>query len=92
MSRGKWYFTYIYRDTFGGGLAGTTEHEEIPLNAITEDEAIIEAKVMLDKKVVAAKAYWEKQRKEWVNPPATPFEDGPINPYVVYKIPLQCPD
>ena len=89
MNRGKWYFAYTYRDTFGGGLAGTTEHDEIPLKATTEDEAITEAKGIWEKKVALARAYWEKRKKKWTTPPASPFEDGPHTPRVIYKISLQ---
>jgi len=89
MHRGKWYFVYTYRDTFGGGLAGTIEHEEIPLKATNENAAIAEAKPMWDKKVVEAKANWEMQKKMWAHPPASPFADGPTHPRVIYKISLQ---
>jgi len=89
MNRGKWYFVYTYRDMFGGGLAGTTEHEEVSLKATTEDEAIVEAKAKWDKKVAEANARWAIKKKTWVHPPASPFEDGPTNPRVIYKILLQ---
>ena len=88
MNRGKWYFVYTYIDTFGGGLAGTTEHEEILLEATTEDEAIAEAKAIWEKKVVEELACWEEQKREWADPPESPFEDGPHTPRVIYKIPL----
>ena len=90
MTSGKWYFVYTFRDTFGGGLAGTIEHEEISLKATTEDEAIAEAKTIWEKKTAEVRAHYEKQKKEWVNPPVGPFEDGPHTPRVIYKISLQC--
>lgn len=89
MNRGKWYFVYTYLDTFGGGLAGTIEHQEISLKATTEDAAVSEAKEIWEKKTAEALAYWEKQKKEWAVPPAGPFEDGPHTPRVIYKILLQ---
>ena len=89
MNRGKWYFVYTYRDTFGGGLAGTIEHEEIPLKATTEDGAIAEAKTIWEKKTAEARTYWEKQKKERTPTPASPLEDGPHTPRVIYKISLQ---
>lgn len=89
MKRGKWYFVYTYTDMFGGGLAGTTEHEEVPLQATTEDAAVAEAKIMWDEKVAEAKANWEVQKKKWAHPNPSPFTDGPIDPRVIYKIPLQ---
>ncbi|MEK7465610.1 MAG: hypothetical protein AAB631_02430 [Patescibacteria group bacterium] len=89
MNHGKWYLVYSWNDTFGGGLGGTWEDKEIPLKAITEDEAIAEAKSKWEEKVVEAKANWEVQRKTWVHPPASPFTDGPTNPRVIYKISLQ---
>jgi hypothetical protein len=88
MKRGKWFFVYTYVDTFGGGLAGTTEHEEIPLNATTEDEANEEAKAIWAKKQEEAIAFWEKQKATWAHPPKTAFDDGPSNPRVIYKIQL----
>ena len=89
MNRGRWYFVYTYRVTFGGSLAGTIEHEEIPLQATTEDEALAEAKKIWGNKIAEARVYWEKQKKEWATPPASPFEDGPYTPRVIYKILLQ---
>ena len=89
MNRGKWYFVYTYLDTFGGGFAGKTEHEEIPLKAATEDGAIAEAKEIWEKKIAEARTYWEQQKKKWTRPPASPFEDGPHTPRVIYKISLQ---
>lgn len=89
MNRGKWYLVYTYLDTFGSGLAGTTEHEEIPLKATLEDEAIAEAKMIWEKKIAKARVDWKEQTKEWVSPPASPFEDGLHTPRVIYKIPLQ---
>ena len=86
MKRGKWYLAYTYRDTFGGGLGGTIEHEETPLEATTEEAATSEAESIWEKKVVEAIAYWEIQKKTWVSPPASPFEDGPWDPCIVYKI------
>lgn len=89
MDRGKWYLTYIYRNTFGGGLAGTIEHWEVPLRAINEDEAIAEARMVWDKEIERAKAVF-KERRAWSHPPKDPFDDGPWNPYVIYKIPLDA--
>jgi hypothetical protein len=89
MSRGKWYFVYTYTDTEGGGLAGTTEYEEIPLKAATEDEAIAEAKQKWDEKVAEARSIWEEKKRTWVSPPDNPFTDGPVNPRVIYKILLE---
>lgn len=43
MNRGKWYIAFTWHNDFEPH-GGETEHEEIPLNATTEDEAIAEAK------------------------------------------------
>ncbi|OGZ15203.1 MAG: hypothetical protein A3G11_01165 [Candidatus Lloydbacteria bacterium RIFCSPLOWO2_12_FULL_51_9] len=87
MNRGKWYFAYTLRDTFGGGLACTIEHVEIPLKATNEIEAVAEARAYLE---TQKKAYWETQKKERALSPASLFQDGtPRTPSVIYKISLQ---
>lgn len=88
MKRGKWFFAYDLNDTFGGGLGGRWEVEEVPLNATTEDEAIEKAKTVWAKKQEEAIAFWEKQRATWSHPPKTAFDDGPSRPRVIYKIQL----
>jgi hypothetical protein len=44
MNRGKWYIAFTWHNDFEP-RGGRTEHEEIPLKATTEDEAIAEASV-----------------------------------------------
>lgn len=87
MKRGKWFFAYDWNDTFGGGLGGTWEVNEIPLNATTEDEAVEEAKAVWAKKQEEAIASWKK-KSTWAHPPKTAFDDGPSRPRVIYKIEL----
>lgn len=45
MKRGKWYIAFAWHNDFEP-RGGTTEHEEIPLSATSEDEAIAEAKAI----------------------------------------------
>lgn len=88
MKLGKWFFAYDWNDTFGGGLGGTWEVKEIPLNANTEDKAVEEAKAVWVKKQEEAVAEFEKAKATWAHPPRTAFDDGPTNPRVIYKIQL----
>lgn len=85
MKNGKWFFAYDWNDAYGGGLSGTWEVEEIPLNATTEDEAVEEAKTVWAKKQEEAIASWKK-KSTWAHAPKTAFDDGPLNPRVIYKI------
>ncbi|MDA2922576.1 hypothetical protein MYX07_04925 [Patescibacteria group bacterium AH-259-L07] len=45
--KGKWYLTFIWHNDFEP-RGGTTEHEEILLDATTEEEAITEAKALAE--------------------------------------------
>jgi hypothetical protein len=85
MKQGSWFLTYTYRDTFGGGLAGTIEHEEIELKGLIEKEVLEEAKAIWAKKCKEAVANWEKAKATWAHPPKTAFDDGPSNPCICYK-------
>jgi len=87
MNRGKWYLAFTWHNDFEP-CGGVTEHEEIPLKATTEDEAIAEAKAKEKERVTTARTEWEKQGKKWgVTKPGSKY--APNDLCVIYKIPLQ---
>ena len=87
--RGKWYLVYTYTDELEAGTFrdGITD-EEVPLNATTEDQAVVQATAQWNEVSAASQARWEEQKKTWAHPPESPTEWGARNPRVVYKFPL----
>lgn len=85
MKRGTWYFVYSHVNEFEG-LGGTMEHEAIPLDVATEDEAVTEAKVKWIGLVEEAKKIFKDKKERWRYPPRTAFDNGPFHPHVIYKI------
>ena len=84
----KWYFVCTHLNIFGKCLEKTTKYEEISLKAITEDEAISEAKEIWEKKVARIFKFWGQQKKESVTSMISMFKNEPHMPHVIYKIPL----
>jgi hypothetical protein len=90
MALGNWYLAYDYVDHLESRmLCRVWVVEEVLLGATTEVEAIKEGKEKWNDEVVQAKAGWEERKKTWAHPGESPFDDGPINPRVIYKISLE---
>lgn len=88
ISSGKWYLTYKHLSRLDGGLGGTLEQIEIPLDVVTEEEAKLVAKAKWAEIVKQAEAGWEKAKKSWTYPPERAFDVAP-EPSFIYKIPLE---
>jgi hypothetical protein len=75
MKKGKWYLSYVIRLIVGENLlASTARTVELPLGAVEEEAAVVEAKAKWNETFVHAKSHG--------------CEKGISEPHAVYKIPL----
>ncbi len=90
MNQKGWYLVYTHTNEMEAGtFRDGIEDVKVALKATTEDEAVVEAKAGWDEIETASKVHWEKQKRTWACPPASPTEWGPRNPRVICEIPLQ---
>ena len=89
MNRGKWYLVYTTEDIMESHAMSTCiKHEEVPLDATTEDEAFAEAKKKWFDIETKANAELERMKKLG-HTFKTAFYGQSPNPRVIYKILLQ---
>jgi hypothetical protein len=89
MNHGTWSLVYRFKDwSEAGTFRDGVEDKMLPLNATTEDEAIIEGREKWAEIVAQANTEWEIQKATWHNPPKAIFNDEPPNPRIVYQFPL----
>ena len=90
MSRKNWYLVYTHTNEMEAGtFRDGIEDVEVALKATTEAEAVAEAESKWAEIVKERDEYWEKCKKTWAHPPASPTEWGARNPRVISKISLQ---
>jgi len=83
----KWYFVYKRLVDFAyERRPKVVEEVEFLLNSTNEDERIKEAETIWAGIVKKANEEWERQKKEWEDPPQKSFNDTPPNPRVIYKL------
>lgn len=69
-----------------GTFRSGDEDVEVPLQALTEEEALSEAQGKWKKIEDESQACWEEQKRTWAHPPKSPTTYGPREPRLIYKV------